>query len=98
MASDKAGKSCPAIVSVSNMILTVKLLTGKSFQVECDEDDTIYDLKVNIQKINNWEADHQKIVIIDDKKGIQTTNSATLGSYYLHDGSLVYLLSHLCGG
>ena len=80
------------------MILTVKTLTGKFYEVECDEADTIYDLKVRIQKISDWEPSHQKLVIVDDKKGIQTTDSATLDSYYLHDGSLVYLLSHLCGG
>lgn len=80
------------------MLLTVKTLTGKCYEVECDEADTIYDLKVSIQKISDWEPSHQKLVIVDDKKGIQTDDSATLGSYYLHDGSLVYLLSHLCGG
>lgn len=91
--------SCPVVVlTIRCMILTVKTLTGSLFQVECEEDDTIFDLKVKIHKIVNWEPIEQKILVVGDKKGIQTTDSATLGSYYLHDGSLVFLISHLCGG
>ena len=76
------------------MKIIVKFLTGKKFQVDVENSDTIENLKNKIQEKEGIPPDQQRIIY--DEKLLE--DNKTMDDYKINDGCILWMVIRLRGG
>jgi hypothetical protein len=74
--------------------ISIRTMTGKVMYINCDETDTVLDLKNRIQKKDNTPLDHQRLIF----NGKQIEDELLLSSYGISNNSIIHLILRLRGG
>lgn len=69
------------------MIIYLKFINGKSYQVKIQSENTIYDIKNEIFKLQNISTDKQ-LIVFNNK--ILVNNDYTLEDYEITNGATIY--------
>lgn len=81
-------------LSLNTLYLTVKMLTGKTIELEAYSTDTIYMIKQDIQDLEGIPPDKQRLVF----NHIQLEDNRSLIDYNIQSSDTLYLILRLRGG
>mmetsp|Transcript_99083 Transcript_99083/g.317845 ORF Transcript_99083/g.317845 Transcript_99083/m.317845 type:complete len:842 (-) Transcript_99083:58-2583(-) len=74
--------------------ITIKLITGKAFEMQVDEKDKVEDVKLKIKHSEDLEPERQRLIFA----GKQLENEKTLAEYGVAEGSTLHLVLRSANG